>query len=213
MLFFSWILMNSLSPSHSTSTDILFKRFRLWNRQYLHIVIYTSLFWIFVDVFFIMLFTDWTKEIILPCSSSSLLTNNNSEGDPLDWSPLPIISTGPPLIDSQFVPHKIHSSVIDSQFVPSITSSIFRNKKYKNNSHQEEDWLLRILLCMYRVFLLTTILPLLVKFFLLWVMLLFTSFTSSNYCLRSKNISIISRKSGEFNCANGRKWKMLLTTI
>jgi len=71
--------MNSLSPYHSTSTDIVFKRFRLWKRQYLHIVIYTSLFWIFVDVFFIMLFTDCTKEIIPPCSSSSLLTNNNSE--------------------------------------------------------------------------------------------------------------------------------------
>jgi hypothetical protein len=71
--------MNSLSPYHSTSTEILLKRFRLWKRQYLHIVIYTSLFWIFVDVFFIMLFSDCTKEVIIPCpSSSSLLINNNS---------------------------------------------------------------------------------------------------------------------------------------
>jgi hypothetical protein len=71
--------MNPLSPYHSTSTEILLKRFRLWRRQYLHVVIYTSLFWIFVDVFFIMLFSDCTKEIIVPCRSSalaSLPTNN-----------------------------------------------------------------------------------------------------------------------------------------
>jgi hypothetical protein len=70
--------MNSLSPYHSTSTEVFFKRFRLWKRQYLHVVIYTSLFWIFVDVFFIMLFSDCTKEIIIPCSSSAL-TNNYSK--------------------------------------------------------------------------------------------------------------------------------------
>jgi hypothetical protein len=71
--------MNSLSPYHSTSTEVLFKRFRLWKRQYLHIVIYTSLFWIFVDVFFIMLFSDCTKEIIAPCPSSiASLSKNNS---------------------------------------------------------------------------------------------------------------------------------------
>jgi hypothetical protein len=69
--------MNSFSPYHSTSTEIFVKRFRLWKRQYLHVVIYTSLFWIFVDVFFIMLFSDCTKEIIVPCSSS--LTNNYSK--------------------------------------------------------------------------------------------------------------------------------------
>ncbi len=69
--------MNSLSPYHSTSTEIFLKRFRLWRRQYLHVVIYTSLFWIFIDVFFIMLFSDCTKEIIVPCSSS--LTNNYSK--------------------------------------------------------------------------------------------------------------------------------------
>jgi len=63
--------MNTFSPYHSTSTDVLLKRFRLWKRQYLHVVIYTSLFWIFVDVFFIMLFSDCTKEIIIPCSSAS----------------------------------------------------------------------------------------------------------------------------------------------
>ncbi|CAF1064245.1 unnamed protein product [Adineta steineri] len=58
--------MNSFSPYHSTPTDVFLKRFRSWKRQYLHIIIYTSLFWIFVDVFFIMLFSDCTKEIILP---------------------------------------------------------------------------------------------------------------------------------------------------
>ncbi len=57
----------------SSSSEVLFKRFRLWKRQYLHVVIYTSLFWIFLDVFFIMLFSDCTKEVIIPCSSSSLL--------------------------------------------------------------------------------------------------------------------------------------------
>lgn len=62
--------MNTLSPYHSTSRDVLLKRFRIWRRQHLHVVIYTSLFWIFIDVFFIMLFSDCTKEIILPCSSS-----------------------------------------------------------------------------------------------------------------------------------------------
>ncbi|CAF3942879.1 unnamed protein product [Rotaria sp. Silwood2] len=70
--------MNPLSPYHSTSSEVLLKRFRLWRRQYLHVVIYTSLFWIFVDVFFIMLFSDCTKEIIIPCSSS-LSTNKNSK--------------------------------------------------------------------------------------------------------------------------------------
>ena len=69
--------MNPLSPYHSTSTDILLKRFRIWRRQHLHVVIYTSLFWIFVDVFFIMLFSDCTKEIVIPCASSvSSLTDN-----------------------------------------------------------------------------------------------------------------------------------------
>jgi len=63
--------MNSYSSYHSSSSsDILLKRFRLWKRQYLHVVIYTSLFWIFIDVFFIMLFSDCTKQIIIPCSSS-----------------------------------------------------------------------------------------------------------------------------------------------
>lgn len=62
--------MNSYSSYHaSSSSDILFKRFRLWKRQYLHVVIYTSLFWIFIDVFFIMLFSDCTKQVIIPCSS------------------------------------------------------------------------------------------------------------------------------------------------
>ncbi|CAF0923218.1 unnamed protein product [Rotaria sordida] len=62
--------MNTFSSHHSTSREVLLKRFRLWKRQYLHVVIYTSLFWIFVDVFFIMLFSDCTKEVIIPCSSS-----------------------------------------------------------------------------------------------------------------------------------------------
>ena len=62
--------MNSYSPYHSTSTDVSLKRFRTWKRQYLHVVIYTSLFWIVVDVFLIMLFSDCTKELIVPCSSS-----------------------------------------------------------------------------------------------------------------------------------------------
>ncbi|CAF1111426.1 unnamed protein product [Adineta ricciae] len=57
--------------SSSSSSEVLFKRFRLWKRQYLHVVIYTSLFWICLDVFFIMLFSDCTKEILIPCSSSS----------------------------------------------------------------------------------------------------------------------------------------------
>ncbi len=69
--------MNSYSSYHaSSSSDILLKRFRLWKRQYLHVVIYTSLFWIFIDVFFIMLFSDCTKQIIVPCSSSLLLKEN-----------------------------------------------------------------------------------------------------------------------------------------
>ena len=51
-------------------SDIFLKRFRLWRRQYLHVVIYTSLFWIFIDVFFIMLFSDCTKQVIIPCSSA-----------------------------------------------------------------------------------------------------------------------------------------------
>lgn len=62
--------MNSYSSHHgSSSSDVLLKRFRLWKRQYLHVVIYTSLFWIFVDVFFIMLFSDCTKQVIVPCPS------------------------------------------------------------------------------------------------------------------------------------------------
>ncbi|UJR30128.1 hypothetical protein I4U23_017669 [Adineta vaga] len=61
--------MNSYSSS--SSSEVLFKRFRLWKRQYLHVVIYTSLFWIFLDVFFIMLFSDCTKEVLLPCPSAS----------------------------------------------------------------------------------------------------------------------------------------------
>jgi hypothetical protein len=63
--------MNSHSPYHSTSTDMFLKRVRTWKRQYLHVVIYTSLFWICVDVFFIMLFTDCTREVVLPCPSSA----------------------------------------------------------------------------------------------------------------------------------------------
>ena len=75
----NYLIMNYVSPYHSTSTEILLKRFRLWKRQYLHIVIYTSLFWIFVDVFFIMLFSDCTKEIIVPCRSSiASLSKHNS---------------------------------------------------------------------------------------------------------------------------------------
>lgn len=62
--------MHSLSSHRSTSTEILFKRFRSWRRQYLHVVIYTSLFWIVVDAFFILLFSDCTKEIIVPCPMS-----------------------------------------------------------------------------------------------------------------------------------------------
>lgn len=64
--------MHPLSPYHSTSTEILFKRFRLWRRQYLHVIIYTSLFWIFIDVFFIMLFSDCTKEVLVACPSSHI---------------------------------------------------------------------------------------------------------------------------------------------
>jgi hypothetical protein len=70
--------MNSYSSYHSSSSsDILLKRFRLWKRQYLHVVIYTSLFWIFVDVFFIMLFSDCTKQVIIPCSIKENEINNN----------------------------------------------------------------------------------------------------------------------------------------
>ena len=69
--------MNPFSPYQSTPSDILFKRFRLWKRQYLHIVIYTSLFWIFIDVFFIMLFSDCTKEVITPCPRTSALSADN----------------------------------------------------------------------------------------------------------------------------------------
>lgn len=68
--------MNSFSSYHSSPSDKLLKRFRLWKRQYLHVVIYTSLFWIFIDVFFIMLFSDCTKQIIVPCSSSIEKENN-----------------------------------------------------------------------------------------------------------------------------------------
>lgn len=72
--------MNTYSPyNSSSSSDVLLKRFRLWKRQYLHVVIYTSLFWIFVDVFFIMLFSDCTKEIIIPCSSSSSLLSKEND--------------------------------------------------------------------------------------------------------------------------------------
>ena len=67
--------MSSLSYSHSISNETLLKRFRLWSRQYLHVVFCTSLLWIFIDVFLIMLFSDCTKEIIVPCSST--LSNNN----------------------------------------------------------------------------------------------------------------------------------------
>jgi hypothetical protein len=70
--------MNSHSPFHSSSSEMVLKRFRLWKRQYLHIVIYTSLFWIFVDVFFIMLFSDCTKEIIVPCPAT-LSINSTSK--------------------------------------------------------------------------------------------------------------------------------------
>jgi len=55
--------------SSYSSNGVVMKRFRLWKRQYLHVVIYTSLFWIFVDVFFIMLFSDCTKQVIVPCES------------------------------------------------------------------------------------------------------------------------------------------------
>ncbi|CAF3727104.1 unnamed protein product [Rotaria sordida] len=84
--------MNSFSSYHSSSSsDKLLKRFRLWKRQYLHVVIYTSLFWIFVDVFFIMLFSDCTKQIIIPCSSSSSVIgkennmNNNIKSNEDDF--------------------------------------------------------------------------------------------------------------------------------
>lgn len=76
--------MNSLSPYHSNSTDVLFKRFRLWKRQYLHVVIYTSLFWIFIDVFFIMIFSDCTKEIIVPCCSTSSLRSIKNDSRVLE---------------------------------------------------------------------------------------------------------------------------------
>lgn len=66
--------MNLPSSSYGPSEKVL-RRFRLWKRQYLHVVIYTSLFWIFVDVFVIMLFTDCTKEIIVPCSASRDIVN------------------------------------------------------------------------------------------------------------------------------------------
>lgn len=49
--------------------DLFLKRFRLWRRSYIHVVIYTSLFWIFVDVFFIMIFSDCTREKVVPCTS------------------------------------------------------------------------------------------------------------------------------------------------
>jgi hypothetical protein len=77
--------MNFYSSYHSSpSSEVLLKRFRLWKRQYLHVVIYTSLFWIFLDVFFIMLFSDCTKQIIIPCSSSlsikeNEINNNNNK--------------------------------------------------------------------------------------------------------------------------------------
>ena len=79
--------MNSYSSYHaSSSSDILFKRFRLWKRQYMHVVIYTSLFWIFVDVFFIMLFSDCTKQVIIPCSSlakkENEFLNDNQKNSP-----------------------------------------------------------------------------------------------------------------------------------
>jgi hypothetical protein len=63
------------------SSDIFYKRLRLWKRQYLHVVIYTSLFWIFVDVFFIMLFSDCTKQVIIPCSAS---IKGNENVNPID---------------------------------------------------------------------------------------------------------------------------------
>ena len=73
--------MHPLSPYHSTSTDIFLKRFRLWKRQYLHVIIYTSLFWIFIDVFFIMLFSDCTKEILVPCPSPKTNYTIQTESD------------------------------------------------------------------------------------------------------------------------------------
>jgi hypothetical protein len=97
--------------------------------------------------------------------------------------------------------------MIDSQFVSSISSSIFRNKNTRVIVIKQKIDCCVYILCMYMVYLLTSVLPSLLTFFVLWVMLLFTSFTSSNYCLSSKNISIISRKSGEFNCAIERRWK------
>jgi hypothetical protein len=72
----------------SSSSDLFFKRYRLWKRQYLHVVIYTSLFWIFVDVFVIMLFSDCTKQIIVPCSSS--LKENEIDKLQLNDNDLPI---------------------------------------------------------------------------------------------------------------------------
>ena len=78
--------MNSYSPYYSSSTsssDKLLKRFRLWKRQYLHVVIYTSLFWIFLDVFFIMLFSDCTKQVIIPCSAQQDDRTNSENSRPV----------------------------------------------------------------------------------------------------------------------------------
>lgn len=81
-MLFSWKIMNSYSSYQaSSSSDILFKRVRLWRRQYMHVVIYTSLFWIFIDVFFIMLFSDCTKQVIVPCSSSLDIRDKDSLND------------------------------------------------------------------------------------------------------------------------------------
>lgn len=59
----------TLLPFHHSASESTMKRFRLWKRQYLHVVIYTSLFWIFIDVFFMMLFSDCTKQVVVPCAS------------------------------------------------------------------------------------------------------------------------------------------------
>ncbi|CAF0762122.1 unnamed protein product [Didymodactylos carnosus] len=45
------------------------KKIRMWKRQYLHVIIFVSLFWICIDVFILMLFTDCAKTIVVPCSS------------------------------------------------------------------------------------------------------------------------------------------------
>ena len=66
--------MNFSSSPHAPSERFL-RRFRLWKRQYLHVVIYTSLFWIFIDVFVIMFLSDCTKQVIVPCPDDRLLNS------------------------------------------------------------------------------------------------------------------------------------------